>query len=126
MKKEGFALILLMAVILGSFLNLRYIRRFTGGLELEVREAWEAAQEEDWPLAEKRAAGSMERWTGADKYTHIFIRHGEIDAVTDGFCDLLGAVRSRDLSEVYAAQLALRCRLTGLYEMERLTPGSIL
>ena len=126
MKKEGFALLLLCGVILGSFLNLRYLRDFTGELGERVSEACMEAERENWIEAEETAAEAMDRWTGADKYTHIFIRHGEIDAVTDGFCTLMGAIRSRNGSSIYAAQLALRSRLAGLYEMERLLPGSIL
>ena len=126
MKKEWFALLLLSAVILGSVLNLRFLRGFTAELEERVAEACTEAEEENWAQAEEKAAEAMTRWTGSDKYTHVFIRHGEIDAVTDGFCTLIGAVRSRDQSAVYAARLALCSRLAGIYEMERLTPGSIL
>ena len=61
-----------------------------------------------------------------DKYTHVFIRHGEIDAVTDAFCSLLGAIKSRDTSDIFMAQLTLHSRLNELVEMERVTPGSIL
>ncbi len=126
MKKEWFALLLLLGIILGSVLNLRFLRNFTQELGQEVAEAAEAGEQERWDAAEELAAVAMERWTEADKYTHVFIRHGEIDAVTDGFCSLLGAIRSQDHGSLYANQIALRSRLLGLYEMERLKPGSIL
>ena len=126
MKKEWFALLLLSGVILGSILNLRFLRGFTAELENRVTVACTEAEGGHWVQAEEQAAEAMARWTGSDKYTHVFIRHGEIDAVTDGFCTLIGAIRSRDPSTVYAARLALCSRLRGIYEMERLTPGSIL
>ena len=126
MKKEWFALLLLLAVILGSVLNLRFLRGFTDDLERRVSAAWTAAEAEDWATAEEMAAETMDLWTDSDKYTHVFIRHGEIDAVTDAFCSFMGAIRSRDGSSIYAAQLALISHLSGIYEMERLTPGSIL
>ena len=126
MKKEWFALLLLIAIIFGAALNLRFLRSFTEELEQDVADAADAGEREDWETAETIASASMEYWTGADKYTHVFIRHGEIDAVTDGFCSLLGAIRSQDHGSLYSAQIALRSRLLGLYEMERLKPGSIL
>ena len=126
MKKEWFALLLLAGILLGSAVNLRFLREFTGELEDMVAAAAEAAGEEKWETAAETAAQAMERWTCADRYTHVFIRHGEIDAVTDGFCSLLGAIRNRDRGSLYSAQLSLRARLIGLYEMEQVKPGSIL
>ena len=126
MKKEWFALLLLSGVILGSILNLRFLRGFTAELEDQVTDACTAAEGGNWAQAEEQAAEAMARWTGSDKYTHIFIRHGEIDAVTDAFCTFIGAIRSRNPDSLYSARLALSAHLAGIYEMERLTPGSIL
>ena len=126
MKKEWFALLLLLGIILGSVLNLRFLRSFTGELEQQVADAAAAGEQEEWDAAEEMAASAMEYWMQKDKYTHVFIRHGEVDAVTDGFCSLLGAIRSHDQGSLYSTQIALRSRLYGLYEMERLKPGSIL
>lgn len=126
MKKEWFAVALLVLVALGSFLNLRFLKAFTQELDEQVRFAVSKAESGRWTDAEGAASEAMEAWTGMDKYTHIFIRHGSIDEVTDSFCSLLGAIRSREPASLFSAQLALRDRLTELYEMERVTPGSIL
>lgn len=126
MKKEWFAVALLVLVALGSFLNLRFLKTFTQELDEQVRYAVSEADSSRWANAENVAVEAMEAWTGMDKYTHIFIRHGSIDEVTDSFCALLGAIRSKDPASLFAAQLALRDRLMELYEMERVTPGSIL
>ena len=126
MKKELLALMLLLGVIWGSSENLRCLRRFTAELDRNVTSAVSEAEAEHWIDAEALAAHAMENWTDKELYTHIFIRHGEIDGVTDGFCTLLGAIRSQDKSAIYAAQLALRNRIAELYEMERVAPGSIL
>ena len=126
MKKEVFALLLLVGILTGSVLNLRYLKRFTHELNQCVLSVVSAAEEGDWTTAESRASDAMELWTEADKYTHVFIRHNEIDAVTEEFCSLLGATRSRDCGALYTAQLTLAARLDSLYEMERFKPGSIL
>ena len=52
MKKEWFALLLLLGIILGSVLNLRFLRNFTQELGQEVAEAAEAGEQERWDAAE--------------------------------------------------------------------------
>ena len=126
MKKEWLAVALLLSVTLGAVLNLHYLKSFTEELDDRVEEAVSQAEAGNWAAAEALTLDAVRDWTSMDKYTHVFIRHGEIDAVTDGFCSLLGTLRSQDPGSLFAAQLALRNRLAELYEMERLTPGSIL
>ena len=126
MKKEGLAITIILFVILGSVLNLRYLKSLIHELDAQTNEAVSEAEEENWTTSEALASDVMMQWMKMDKYTHVFIRHGEIDAVTDAFCSLLGAIKSRDTSDIFMAQLTLHSRLNELVEMERVTPGSIL
>ena len=126
MKKEGLAITIILCVILGSVLNLRYLTSLIHELDAQTNEAVSEAEEENWTTSEALASDVMMQWMKMDKYTHVFIRHGEIDAVTDAFCSLLGAIKSRDTSDIFMAQLTLHSRLNELVEMERVTPGSIL
>ena len=126
MKKEGLAITIILFVILGSVLNLRYLTSLIHELDAQTNEAVSEAEEENWTTSEALASDVMMQWMKMDKYTHVFIRHGEIDAVTDAFCSLLGAIKSRETSDIFMAQLTLHSRLNELVEMERVTPGSIL
>ena len=126
MKKEGLAITIILFVILGSVLNLRYLKSLIHELDAQTNEAVSEAEAENWTTSEALASDVMMQWMKMDKYTHVFIRHGEIDAVTDAFCSLLGAIKSRDTSDIFMAQLTLHSRLNELVEMERVTPGSIL
>ena len=126
MKKEGLAITIILFVILGSVLNLRYLTSLIHELDAQTNEAVSEAEAENWTTSEALASDVMMQWMKMDKYTHVFIRHGEIDAVTDAFCSLLGAIKSRDTSDIFMAQLTLHSRLNELVEMERVTPGSIL
>ena len=126
MKKEGFALLLLFVIVSGSVMNLHYLRSLSGELTQCVAFVSAEAARGNWEEAETQASAALEHWSGSDKYTHIFIRHREIDAITEDFCGLLGAIRSRDPGELYAARLSLMLRLENLYEMERFKTGSIL
>ena len=107
-------------------MNLRYLKSLSGDLTQSVVSASAEAELGNWEKAEAQASAAMDRWTRSDKYTHVFIRHGEIDAITEDFCALLGAIRSRDTGELYASRLSLVSRLENLYEMERFKAGSIL
>lgn len=126
MKKEGLAITIILFVILGSVLNLRYLKSLIHELDAQTNEAVSEAEAENWTTSEALASDVMMQWMKMDKYTHVFIRHGEIDAVTDAFCSLLGAIKSRETSDIFMAQLTLHSRLNELVEMERVTPGSIL
>ena len=126
MKKEGLAITIILFVILGSVLNLRYLTSLIHELAAQTNKAVSEAEAENWTTSEALASDVMMQWMKMDKYTHIFIRHGEIDAVTDAFCSLLGAIKSRDTSDIFMAQLTLHSRLNELVEMERVTPGIIL
>ena len=126
MKKEGLAITIILFVILGSVLNLRYLTSLIHELDAQTNKAVSEAEAENWTTSEAVASDVMMQWMKMDKYTHVFIRHGEIDAVTDAFCSLLGAIKSRETSDIFMAQLTLHSRLNELVEMERVTPGSIL
>lgn len=126
MKKEGLAITIILFVILGSVLNLRYLTSLIHELDAQTNKAVSEAEAENWTTSEALASDVMMQWMKMDKYTHVFIRHGEIDAVTDAFCSLLGAIKSRETSDIFMAQLTLHSRLNELVEMERVTPGSIL
>ncbi len=126
MRKEWLAVVLLLSVALCAIMNLRLLKSFTRELDVRVNAAATRAYAGDWAAAEALASDAMRDWSGMDKYTHIFIRHEEIDEVTDGFCSLLGTIRCQDTGALFVTQLVLCNRLAELYEMERLTPGSIL
>lgn len=126
MKKEWFAVILLLLVALSAVLNLRYLKSCTQRLDAQVAEAVSQADSGHWAAAEDLARSAMRNWSEMDRYTHIFIRHGIIDEVSNDFCSLLGTLRSKDAGSLFAAQLTLRSHLAELYEMERIKPGSIL
>lgn len=85
------------------------------------------------PIARPDSSSSRSRswekaaqdWLGADGYTHIFIRHSEIDSTTDAFFELMSDVRSGDAQSASGAYEKLAAHLDSLYTMERVTLGSI-
>lgn len=124
MKREIAALALLAALFSASFFNIRHLRGFTGGLASNVEASRSAFDAGDYGRAEALLRGALSEWEGAEGYTHIFIRHSEIDAASDAFCELLGSLAARDEGAAGDYEKLLN-RISSLYTMERLTLGSI-
>ena len=125
MKKEIVALVLLLFILAGNIWNQRRLDSLTAELHDLVEEAYASAQAGDRLRAEERAAEAQRQWLRAGRYTHIFIRHTDIDALTAGFCDYLAALAAGDEAEAFSAYLRLRTGLQSLREMEKLSVGSV-
>ena len=125
MKKEIVAITLLVLILAGNLWNQHRLDELTAGLLSLTESAYTAAQARDWSEASQAAEASENRWLEADRYTHIFIRHTDIDALTEAFCDFRGAVAGQESGELLAAYLRLNALLTSLQGMEKLSIGSV-
>lgn len=126
MKKELVALALLLLILLGNLWNQRRLEGLTAQLRSSVEDAYNAVEAQDWSKAAEDAQAAERDWLDAGAYTHIFIRHTDIDAVTAAFCGYRGAIAGQDKGNAFQAYLLLVALLDGLKGMERLSPGSIL
>lgn len=125
MKKEIFALILLAVLAAGSAMHLIFLRRVTADVTGLLDGAYRTAEASDWESAEALAEQADEKWHSADAYMHIFIRHPETDSTADAFYDFLGSFYHRDMAELRKTYLAVKAHVANIYEMEKITPGSI-
>ena len=95
-----------------------------------MREALElarqAAEEGDASRALEELDPALERWLKADSYTHIFIRHSEIDSTADAFYELREVLLAEELEGCDAAYGKLRYHIISIQEMEHPRLGSIL
>ncbi len=125
MKKELVALVLLLLILAGNLWNQRRLDALSYALNKQVETAYAASQSGNWTAAEDAAMQAAETWAQAGPYTHIFIRHTDIDALTAAFCDYRGAFAGRDSGEICACYLRLTAAIQSLQNMERLSSGSI-
>ncbi|MGI6027356.1 MAG: DUF4363 family protein [Candidatus Scatomorpha sp.] len=125
MKREIAAGAVILLLAIGSWINLNYLKNFTGGLEEQLELSRAYCDSGRFDLAEDVLAEAADEWLGADGYTHIFIRHSEIDSTTDAFFELMSDVRSGDAQSAAGSYEKLLARLSSLYTMERVTLGSI-
>ena len=125
MKRELAAGTLLALLIAGAWWNIRAVDTLTGEImgDLDTAQAAEArGQPEE---AREALDKALKRWLEADRYTHIFIRHAEIDSTADAFYELQSQLLS-DEGDSSAAYDKLRYHLESIRQMEHPSLGSIL
>ena len=92
-----------------------------------------AAYKEYWALAagsgeraEEYAEKALQKWLGAEQYTHIFVRHSEIDATADAFYDLMQSLSGGEYDGIEQAYSKLLYHLSSIATMEQISLGSIM
>lgn len=125
MKKEIFALLLLAALFAGGLYNTHYLRCMTGELSETLRLSEAYCENGEYDLALEQANLAAGRWDDSYAYAGIFIRHTEIDAVSDLFYELLGALAGSEPDSARAAYAPLTAHVENLYAMERVGLWSV-
>ena len=128
MKRELVALSLLVLLCVGAGLNVRALDTLTGELLSALTLSETQACSGDYAAARETLERALERWLSADGYTHIFLRHSEIDAVSDSFYDLRSALEAGEgegegLRSLYEK---LQYHLDSIDRIEHLSLKSIL
>ena len=80
MSRELIASLLMLLLIAGAWWNIRAVDSLSGDMLSALEESEQAADKGDCYAALKAMDDALERWLKADSYTHIFIRHSEIDS----------------------------------------------
>ena len=125
MKKYWVGILLLAGMLGGILLHIRHLEAMIGELTGQVDQAQTYAECGDFSAAESQVSQALNAWEQAGHYTHIFIRHTEIDSTTDAFCDLIGALAGEDAGESRGAFRKLHTHLHNIAQMERVSIGSI-
>jgi len=125
MKKEIVAAALLLALIAGALYNVHWLDRFIGGILDSIDQSRECMETGDFKEAEDHMLLAIDTWTGADGYTHIFVRHSEINSTTDAFFEALSDVVSEDEKRAEGSFGKLDAQLLSIIGIERPKLGSI-
>lgn len=125
MKKEIFALLLLAALFAGGLYNTHYLRCMTGELSETLRLSGAYCENGEYDLALEHAQKAESDWKANELYAGIFLRHTEIDAVSDLFYELLGALAGSEPDSARAAYAPLTAHVENLYAMERVGLWSV-
>jgi len=125
MKKEILAVSILLLLAAGSIYNIIFVDSMTDSLLGLVDISRQLCADKDYTSASITLQKSIDLWLSYDAYAHIFLRHQEIDSVTDAYYELLDALENgNDCCE--ALYSTLKYHLKSLSDIERPTIGSIL
>jgi hypothetical protein len=125
LKKEIVAISLLAVILACSIINVFIIKRYTQHMARLIDDTQSYAEGEHWEKAVKSAEDAVEYWQMKSRYTHIVLRHSEINATTNAFCLFLAEVYKRDVNGMRGVSKALKSQIQSIYEMEKLKLGSI-
>ena len=126
MKKELVALAILAVLFTGSVINIRYMDGLSETLISEVEYARSLAGAGNYTRSEAIIKDAINCWNAHDGYTHIFIRHPEIDSATDAFYELYDSVSKHDVSRAQGAFEKVEAHLSSIASIKHITVGSIL
>lgn len=125
MKKEIMAVLMLAVMLVTSLINIRSIEKLTNEISDIVSQSAEAAKKEDWLNAEVNIRRAETMWNEKDGYTHIVLRHTEIDTVSDALYDLIKAIYENSSETAAAEAEKVLYHLDSISRMEQLRLGSI-
>ena len=125
MKCEKVAVFLSILLIAISAWNIGKADRLSEEIGQKLSLAEKAAKAQDFQGAELAMESAIATWLKAENYTHIFIRHSEIDSCSDCFYDAMDAVQKQDIKEISVSMRKLRYHLESIASMERISLGNI-
>ena len=125
MRRELGALLLLLSLFAAAVINIRAADRLTAEIEAHLDRSEKALLAGDRPYAESELDAALRIWQAAERYTHIFIRHSEIDSASDAFFQLQQGLRAGDGKELSSAYDLLRYHLESIDRMEHISIGSV-
>ena len=117
---------LLLALLFGAAIwNIAHVDALAGSLTALLEEARSACREEDYDAAEDKIRAAIDLWYGSENYTHIMIRHSEIDSASDAFYAALETVLTRDGDAAESAIDCLEAHLQSIASMEHVSFKSV-
>lgn len=125
MKKEIISALLLLLIFSGVLVNIRINERIVSSLINEVDMSYENLKNGNKDNAMQQLDTAIEHWLNLDGYTHIFIRHSEINSTTDAFYGFRSDVGSGDADAASGSYGLLKETLLSLMTMEQISLGSV-
>lgn len=125
MKKEIISALLLLLMFSGVLVNIRINERIVSSLINEVDMSYENLKNGNKGKAMQQLDTAIEHWLNLDGYTHIFIRHSEINSTTDAFYGFRSDVGSGDADAANGSYGLLKETLLSLMTMEQISLGSV-
>lgn len=134
MKRKKRRLYLLKEISVACFLilmltvavvNIRCLTRLTDRVTELIEEAEMLASRENWSRAAEKAEEAARCWKESDTYTHLVLRHSELESATDAIYGFLEQIYAREKGSAKGAAEAAIARLKSISSLEKIRLGSI-
>lgn len=125
MKREYIAVALLAAILALTLINIRHIENKAEALCEDIESSEKLYFNGDTEGAVSGIEDSLNTWLSWDSYSHIMLRHSEVDVITDAYYELLSELEG-DGKVTEASFGKLKENLRSIVVKERVTLGSIL
>ena len=125
MKKELCAAIALLLLILAALGNLVYLTNLMEQISGHIEYSLLYCSLDDYAAAYTETNKALELWKSSENYTHVFIRHSDIDHFSDTFFDILSAIQNREKYEAEQMLNKLQHSAENIVRMEKISPGSV-
>lgn len=124
--KKAIAAAILLALLFGAAAwNIAHVDALTGSLTALAEEARAFCRAEDYAAAERSLREAIELWFASENYTHIMIRHSEVDSATDAFYAALETILTEDGDAAESAIDCLEAHLQSIDSMEHVSFRSV-
>ena len=125
MKREYIAVLLIAAIFALAMINIHHIESKTLALTDDIELAEKLYVKGDSEGAAADIKKSLNTWLAWDSYSHIMLRHSEVDVITDAYYELLCELEGED-KVTEAAFGKLKEALASIADKERISLNSIL
>ena len=126
MKKEIIAFSVFLLLFAVSLVNIHALTRLTENIVTLIEEADGFVREEKWEQALNSAKGALQKWEDVGAYTHIVIRHTDIDSATDVLSALIKEIYAEERGSAIGAARAAKARLRNVAATERIRLRNVL
>jgi TRAP-type C4-dicarboxylate transport system substrate-binding protein len=125
MKKEIITGCFLIAMLATALVNIHFLNKLTDNVTQLIEEAEKSAEQGEWERAATKAEEAADLWSGSDTYTHLVLRHPEVEAATDAIYGFMEQVYAGEEGAAKGAALAAISRLESISSIEQISFGSI-
>ncbi len=125
MKREYIAVLLIAALLTLALINVHHIENKTLALTSDIELAEKLYFDDDSEGAVSSIEKSLNTWLSWDSYSHIMLRHSEVDVITDAYYELLSKLEGED-KVAKSSFDKLKEALGSIADKERISLNSIL
>lgn len=125
MKKALAAAALLVLLSGAAVWNIAHVDALTGRLTSLAEKSIALCRAEDFAGAEEALREAIDLWFASENYTHIMIRHSEVDTATDAFYAALETILTHDADAAESSVACLKAHLDSIASMEHVSFRSV-